>query len=307
MNLKKENYEISDDDAKSIIDFIDKKRGSLEFANAREVRTALEQITMIQAERTFKTDINDRKLLKCDVEKYISENTTKKRINNIPTYKMISEDYLKKCSERVLDINKDYERIIESCIELTVIDSSGISNSSAFIISPDGYAITAGHSVKGAIKMTARRRVLDRLHNTVETYHSCYLCGADYESDVAIIKIENELNNKFPYLPLYTEKEYLTIFTKVLVFGYPLGTSMYDNLSGFDGYISSVQKISNKNMYNLDIIAMPGSSGACLIDKNTMKVIGIVNGRTGDDKHGIPFGCPIQEIWKLVNGGDDNE
>lgn len=308
MNLKKENYEISDNDANLIIDFVDKKRGSLAFANAREVRTALEQITMIQAERTYKIDIDDRKLLKCDVDKYISENTYKKRNNKIPTYKMISEDYLKKCSEKVLDINKDYERIIESCIEIAVNDNTGLSYSSAFIISPDGYAITAGHSVKDATKITARRRVLDRLHNTVETYHNCYLCGADYESDIAIIKIENELDNKFPYLPLYTGKEYLPIFTKIIVFGYPLGINMYDNLSGFEGYISSVQNIkNNKNMYNLDVISMPGSSGACLIDKNTMKVIGIINGLKGSDKHGIPFGCPIQEIWKLVNGGDDNE
>ena len=125
---------------------------------------------------------------------------------------------------------------------------------------------------------------------------------------IAVTFKYNDEEESFEIPVTYTEKEYLPIFTKVLVFGYPLGTSMYDNLSGFDGYISSVQKIRyNKNMYNLDIIAMPGSSGACLIDKNTMKVIGIVNGRTGDDKHGIPFGCPIQEIWKLVNGGDDNE
>ena len=220
---------------------------------------------------------------------------------------MINKEYLMKCSEIVLDLDKDYEKIIESCIEITINDYSGRNQSSAFIISPDGYAITAGHSVKDAISISARRRILDRLHNTVETYHKCYVCGVDAISDIAIIKIENELDNKFPYLPLYTGKEYLPIFTEIVVFGYPLGTHTYDNLSGFKGYISSVQVVNNRNAYNLDVIAMPGSSGACLIDVKTMKVIGIVNGLKSSNGHGIPFGYPIQEIWKLVDGGDDNE
>ena len=307
INVKKDNYEINDEDSNLIIDFVDKKRINPDFANAREVRTALEQITMIQAERTFKTDINDRRILNCDVLKYISENTTKSKAIEAPTYKMINKDYLMKCSEIVLDLDKDYEKIIESCIEITINDYSGRNQSSAFIISPDGYAITAGHSVKDAISISARRRILDRLHNTVETYHKCYVCGVDAISDIAIIKIENELDNKFPYLPLYTGKEYLPIFTEIVVFGYPLGTHTYDNLSGFKGYISSMQVVNNRNAYNLDVIAMPGSSGACLIDVKTMKVIGIVNGLKSSNGHGIPFGCPIQEIWKLVDGGDDNE
>lgn len=305
--VKKDNYKISDEDAKSIIDFVDKKRNNPDFANAREVRTALEQITMIQAERTFKTDINDRNILKCDVMKYISENTTNNKTINAPTYKMIDKDYLKECSKLKLDLDKDYERIIEACIEIKVNDYEGTGSSSAFIISPDGYAITAAHSIKNAVSISARRRILDRLYNTVETYHKCYVCGYDRKNDIAIIKIENELDNKFPYLPLYLGDECLPIFTEVVVFGYPLGTSMYDNLSGFKGYISSIQSDEyNENIYNLDVIAMPGSSGACVIDKKTMKVIGIINGLRSSRGHGIPFGRPIQVIWKLL-GGFGNE
>ena len=263
---------------------------------------------MIQAERTFKTNIDDREISVMDVAKYISENTYKKDEIHIPLQEMIKMDYLKKCSEISLDLDKDYERIIESVMELELHSQSGNGTSSASLISPDGYAITAAHSVRDAYKIDARRRILDRVHNVVETYHKCYVCGYDNKSDIAIIKIENQFKNEYPYLPLYLGKEYMPIFTEILVFGYPLGTNIYDNLSGFKGYISSVQVDQNKvSTYNLDVISMPGLSGACVIDRKTMKVVGIINGLKSVQGHGIPYGCPIQEAIKLVEGGESNE
>lgn len=304
--LKNDNYSIENDAKEKIIDFVDKKRNKPNFANAREVRIAFEQLTMIQAERTFETDVDNREIKLEDVDKYIDENSIKSINKDYLYTKMINYDDLEKYSNINISFRNDYIRILESCIEIyTISGSKGFS--SAFLISPDGYAVTAAHSIVDANLIRCRRRIKDRLNNTVETYHDCKICGYNIETDVAVIKIEDEFNSKFPYLPLDMSGNMKTLFTELVVFAYPLGTSMYDNLSAFRGYISSIQKIKNYDAYNVDIIAMPGSSGACLIDLDTMKVIGIVNGLTCINNDGIPFARPIKYVLDLIKEGIKNE
>ncbi len=300
-NLNNKQYKIDEDGKKLLIDAIDDKRNYPNYGNAREIRTALEQILLFQAERTF-DNVSDRLINKDDVIKYIEQNNlVKKEMPKL--YKMIDYSLLKKYSTINLDFNNDYSKIIESCILIESNDSK-LNSSTGFIISPDGYAVTCAHSITNIKRLYARRRVSDRLGNIVNTYHTCEVCKIDTITDLAIIKLENKNNSKFPYLPLDFENEIKPILTPVIIFSYPLGIEVFDNLSVFKGYISSYQYLLNHDVYNYDLISLPGSSGSCVLDLNTMKVIGVVNACCGEKNNSITIGSRVKDIIKLIKEGN---
>lgn len=186
----------------------------------------------------------------------------------------------------------------------------GVSQSTGFIITSDGYAITSAHCVKNAISLEARRRVKDKRENTVETYHSCKIAIVDEVYDLAIIKLDNKLDTKFSFLPLSTTKN-IRYLQNVITFGYPLGARTIDNITIQKGYISSSMKQNGCCNYLASLDANPGQSGSCVLDEDG-KVIGVLKGylldpTTTDGRTlGLTEIVPSYYIFRLLKG-DRNE
>ncbi len=305
-NLEKRKYEIEPKAKELLIDYVDSLRKTPNFSNAREIRNSVEQALMYQAVRTFENDSNNNLIIEDDILNYLNDFKENKNENILKSAPMIDLNTLRKYSELKLELKKDRQKIIEAVVEIKATFNND-SYSSGFVISPDGYIVTCSHSVKGANRIVVRRRIKDRLGNIVETYHECKIAGYDEFQDVAIIKMDNLDNSKFPYLPLSFDNELSLPLTPIVVFGYPLGVTTFDNLSCYNGYISSAQKIEGKECYNFDVVAMPGSSGACVIDTEKMKVIAIVNGAAGQNENLIPFGSTIKPVINLVREGKKND
>lgn len=108
--------------------------------------------------------------------------------------------------------------------------------------------------------------------------------------DIAILKLRDE--NNYPSLTI--DKEEAKIGDKIMVMGFPLGSSLGSELTLTDGIVSSKRKDQNGNLffYQVNAAINPGNSGGPLLNNETGKLIGIVTSKIKDAEN-IGFARPI--------------
>lgn len=336
--IKKKRLIVGDKVLDKIIDIVWLKEKDKDFSNAREVRILIDKLTMIQSERTIGDDDN-REITLEDIETYtkehkvdfakpIEESTTKEETNNTPIEESKEEVQEKPVEEEIVvqhklpmldyfdlrQIAKEYQpkhymadklNLLESIVAIMEETQDGGFESSGFIISDDGYIVTAEHCVNyPKAKIRVRRRISDRLGNKVDVYYDGEIVAIDDENDIAILKIE--VDGHIPYLTLLNEKAIDFEPThRIAMLGYPFGVSRFDNLSIVEGKISSYQKINNKRkVINLDCDAKQGNSGSCVVDMESGVVIGVLSGAhvKGEQEFSeeINYCIPVEYVWKLI-------
>lgn len=303
--LSKNELTANDTVVKRLVDIVYSKANNKDFSNAREVRIVLDKLAMIQSERTI-NDFNDREITLDDINTYMKENSVViTDENSLKWAKML--DYYKLKQDNLEYVSKSYNdnklNIIESIVAITVDTNTGPYESSGFLISDDGYIVTAAHcvNIKGGV-INVRRRVFDRFKNEIDAYYTAKIVAIDKENDVAIIKID--VKGKVSYLSL--QKEYSFDYEptrNIVILGYPFGVSRFDNLSITEGKIISYQKVDGRRVINLDCEAKQGNSGSCVIDAETGVVIGVLSGsHIGGVIHQeeINYCSPIEYVWGLI-------
>ena len=161
---------------------------------------------------------------------------------------------------------------------------------SGVIISSDGYIATNNHVVSGSSNIKVR------LYNGEE--YTAKLIGTDSQTDIAVIKIEEE--NLTP--AVYGDSSKLVIGELTVAIGNPLG-----ELGGTvtDGIISALDReitVEGENMILLQTNAAvsPGNSGGGLFNANG-QLIGIVNAKSsGDSIEGLGFAIPINTAKSII-------
>lgn len=304
--LKQNGYTIDDDAEKLLVEIINQRRGDPNFANAREVRLALEKVKMMQSARTI-NEMENRHITIEDVNAYIADEKIV-IVQEMPREKMLDikalvyDNFMYKPApfeENQIDIE-------ESIIALYNTSSRGNSEGSGFLITKDGYAVTCAHCVRGAEKLRVRRRVKDRHNNNIDVYYEANICASNDALDLAIIKLMN-VTSDIAYLPLYPEQSpKVEPLQEVVLLGYPFGVSRFDTMSINIGKVSSYQK-GNPDYINLDITAKSGNSGSCVVDKQTGYVIGVLCGsnlsRSNDLVEEVNYCRPASYIWQLIKDG----
>lgn len=304
--LKKNELTASDSVVKSLVDIVWSKADNKDFSNAREVRMVIDKLAMIQSERTI-NDFSDREIKMEDVNVYINENSvvirdeSSAKMTKMIDYFKLKQDNLEYQDKHYIE---DKLNIIESIVAITVETKNDFYESSGFIVSDDGYIVTAAHciNIKGG-EIKVRRRVFDRFKNELDAYYTAKICAIDKENDVAIIKID--VKGKVPYLRLL--KEYTDNFEptrQIVILGYPFGVSRFDNLSITEGKIVSYQNMEKgRRIINLDCEAKQGNSGSCVIDAETGRVIGVLSGSHIGGvayQEEINYCSPIEFVWQLI-------
>lgn len=312
--IAKQEYTIEEEALKKVIDVVYTKKHTSNFANAREVRIILDQVEMIQAERTI-SEMDNREITLADVETYMNDHNIvikEENKNNVPMIKL----------ETLHDLYKDYvpatfeEKRIdieEAVVSLKVSTKKGKSEGSGFIISPNGYVVTCAHCVNGATEIKVRRRVKDRHGRNVDVHYSAVIAAIDEKADVAVIKIVNTTDDYYTYVPLNpVDAEDLAPLHDILLLGYPFGVSRFDYMSINEGKVSSYQRhydVEKPDLINIDITAKSGNSGSCVIDKETGYVIGVLCGsnlsRSGDLVEEVNYCRPISYVWDLIKNNQE--
>jgi len=305
--VKNTGYTIDDDAREKLIEIVNTKRSSKNFANARDVRSTLEKVKMHQAERTI-NEMENKNITIDDVNALILEEKIVLKSTNssyeMPDLKTILyENFMYKPSPFV-DIRLDVE---EAVIAIYNNSSTKSSEGSGFIISKDGYAVTCAHCIRGATNLRVRRRIKDRHNADVDIFYEAAVCVSDDTLDLAIIKLLDTSNN-FSFLPLLPEQsKKVSALDEVILLGYPFGVSRFDALSVNLGRVASYQT-GSPDYINLDISAKSGNSGSCVIDKNTCYVIGVLCGsnlsKNNDLVEEVNYCRPASYIWAMLK--DEN-
>ncbi|HRO42533.1 MAG TPA: serine protease [Flavipsychrobacter sp.] len=160
-----------------------------------------------------------------------------------------------------------------------------------FAISNDGYFVTNYHVTEGADSVY--------IQNKEGEYFKAHLVTFDKTSDVAILKVQQS-NFRFskgevPYTLAANKK---TLGSKVFTLGYPQDEIVYN-----EGYISSKNGFLGDSMqYRLEIPAVPGQSGAPVVD-NSGNVIGLITGKESESS-GTTYAVSTKAIHRLIANSD---
>jgi serine protease Do len=159
--------------------------------------------------------------------------------------------------------------------------SSSRALGSGFIVDPEGYAITNAHVVEDASDV--RVVLADR-----RTLHA-RVVGADAESDVALLKIDDA--GPLPALAL-GDSDRLRVGDPVFAIGNPFGLGTTVTA----GIVSAKERHIGEGAYD-DVIQTdapinPGNSGGPMFDEAGL-VIGI-SSAVAEDGQGIGFAIPIE-------------
>jgi len=143
-----------------------------------------------------------------------------------------------------------------------------ISQGSGFIISKEGHIMTNLHVVRGAKKLTVT------LQDGTNRQVSASYIGGDSHTDIAVIKIDDEYGNNYPFLEL-GDSDDLEVGEWVVAIGNPF--SLEASVSA--GIISAkgrqgLQITDYEDFIQTDAAINPGNSGGPLIDLDK-KVMGM--------------------------------
>ncbi len=276
------------------------------FGNAREVRKTLDLLDQNKANRlAFKLSQGgvvseaDKSLL---------------LIDDIPKYNETTRDETPKNTYRKLDkqlintILSKYEPKSYTKQEIsTVIDKSILfvrtdtGCGTAFLISPDGYAVTCNHVIEGARQINARLRIPGRIGGA-DSWHECTVVNTRKDIDIAVIKLTG---SNFPYLNTAKPERKIIRGEDFVLMGYPFGNMTANDPTMFAGSISSSENQRDENGYMLYYInseAKSGHSGSPIVSLSDGCVIGVLLGsitnQSGDLTEEINYMRPITYLWE---------
>ena len=195
-----------------------------------------------------------------------------------------SDDFPEFCCDAVVHINNEY------------------GDASAFVISPDGYAITCAHAVayKKDLAKLAKNGLLVDIRNAggFKGLLPYEIINVRPDLDMALIKINAD--RKLPYLKLAPEDREIKIGESCGLYGFPnrrMGIMLFPGTvstqaeQGGDGELGSIYYFSGE--------AYPGDSGGPVIASRDGCVIGVLRGARGPKVGAMcNYMKPIYYFWK---------
>jgi len=147
------------------------------------------------------------------------------------------------------------------------------SHGTGFLISKDGYIVTAAHVVDDATT------TLIAVENPTLHLYNAKLIGSDWRSDIAVLKIESAEGVEFPYLA-FGDSDIVEVGDACRLIGSPLAVDFRSSLT--EGVISGKDRIFYKNggidgHLQTDAPSNFGNSGGPLLNING-EVIGVLRG-----------------------------
>ena len=171
---------------------------------------------------------------------------------------------------------------------------------SGFLISPDGYLLTNQHVVQGATEIVVTTSAGDTF--------SARITGFDYDSDVALLKIEGD---NFPYIR-FGDSDSVLIGEWAIAIGNPFGLfTIHSQPSVSVGVVSATDRDFGRNadgklyqdMIQTDAAINRGNSGGPLVDAEG-ELIGMntmIFTEGGGGSIGLGFAIPSNKLRALYD------
>jgi S1-C subfamily serine protease len=161
------------------------------------------------------------------------------------------------------------------------------SGGSGFLIDGKGYLVTNAHVVKGSSSVLVQ-------NNKGQQYRARIL-HINHESDLAILKIEDEDFKTIGSLPYSIRKTGAELGEQLFTLGYPRNEIVYN-----EGYMSAKTGFKGDTMTcQIGVPANPGNSGGPVFNKSG-EIIGIINTRL-TEAEGVVFAITAKNIFHALD------
>jgi S1-C subfamily serine protease len=181
------------------------------------------------------------------------------------------------------------ERVGPAVVSITAQAGRRGGSGSGVLFTPDGYALTNAHVVRGATRLRALL--------TDGSAHDVRVVGSDPPTDLAVIQLAQ---NGLPYADLGTSAT-LRVGQLAIAIGNPLGFSSTVSAGVVSALGRTMRAQTGRLMENIiqsDVALNPGNSGGPLVDSRS-RVVGI-NTAMIHGAQGISFAIPIDTAqWVL--------
>lgn len=168
----------------------------------------------------------------------------------------------------------------------------------AFAITQDGYLVTSQHVVDGSNSF----KVILNNDNILSSY-DVSLVLEDRNNDLAILKINDSKFQNLNPIPITIKPSLAEVGEDVYVLGYPLSTTMGNELKVTDGIISSNTGFQGDiTSYQVSAPIQPGNSGGPLLDKKGY-LIGIISAKHKGAEN-VSYAVKSSYLINLINALD---
>ena len=162
----------------------------------------------------------------------------------------------------------------------------------------DGFIATNYHVTSGAKTI----RVKGINGNFKESF-SGFVVASDKEHDIAIIKIVDKDFESIGEIPYTIGKSSVDVGDDVFVLGYPMNTTMGDEVKLTEGIISSLSGFKgDDSMYQISAAVQPGNSGGPLFNADGT-VVGIICGKHADAEN-ANYAIKVSYLYSLVTSSN---
>lgn len=164
----------------------------------------------------------------------------------------------------------------------------------------DGYIATNHHVTNGA--KTIRIKGIDG--NNEKAYKG-YVVVSDKEHDLSIVKIVDSKFEGFGQIPYKLGKSSVDVGDDIFVLGYPMTSTMGNEIKLTDGIISSSTGFKgDESMYQISAAVQPGNSGGPVFNEDG-SVIGIVCGKHSNAEN-ANYAIKVSYLYSLINSANIN-
>ena len=205
----------------------------------------------------------------------------------------------------VLTTQEIYDKCLPSVVTISVIkndDRTGVG--SGFIISEDGYIITANHVIEDTASISV---VLSD-----GRFHTAKVIDGNDFTDIALIKIDAE---GLTPMEIGSSSD-LLVGDSVVAIGTPAATNFAGSLTtGHVSYLDRLFKVSDGNggvekimtFIQTNALVNPGNSGCPLINEYG-EAVGLVTMKLNSSYYeGMCFAIPIDAVMPIINAMKNGE
>ncbi len=162
----------------------------------------------------------------------------------------------------------------------------------------DGYIVTNYHVTNGA--NTIRIRGIDG--NMKKSYKG-YVVASDKEHDLSVVKVVDKDFEGLGSIPYTVGKVGVEVGDEVFVLGYPMTTSMGEEIKLTDGIVSAASGFKgDESMYQISAAVQPGNSGGPLFNSDGT-VIGVVCAKHAEAEN-ANYAVKVSYLYSLVANSD---
>jgi S1-C subfamily serine protease len=156
------------------------------------------------------------------------------------------------------------------------ISRAGKTSGTGFGITSNGLLITNNHVVEGAKNIAVRG-----INGNFDKTYSATVLITDKNNDLAILRIEDPNFTNLGRIPFVIRTSVASVGANVFVMGYPLRSTMGDEIKLTNGIISSKTGFQGDvTSYQISAPVQPGNSGGPLFNENG-ELIGVINAKHG--------------------------